>query len=146
VRRFLWDGEVVPFELTAEIVGKSQRLFAEQSLGLWAVRERSSPDLVGFAGFWHFRQPPSLELLFGVATEHWQRGIATEASRPVLRYGFERLGFASIEGSTDFGNTASIKVLEKLGMAFRRREVVDGLDTVFYTLRREDWERGAAHP
>ena len=90
VRRFLWDDEVIPIERTREIVEKSCALFADSGFGIWGVRERSSNDLLGFAGYWHFHTPPSIELLFGVAAAHWNRGIATESSRCVIRYGFAR--------------------------------------------------------
>ncbi len=139
VRRFLWDGELIPPERTREIVARSCALFDDHGFGIWGVRERGSDLLIGFAGYWHFRTPPSLELVFGVASSHWNRGIATESSRCLIRYAFESLGFRSVEASTDFANTASTRVLEKLGMSLQRREVVAGLDTVFYQLSREDW-------
>lgn len=140
VRRFLWDGDVIPLEQTLEIVEKNRALFEESGFGIWGVHERGSDDLVGFAGYWHFRTPPSLELFFGVTPGHWNRGIATEASRLLIRYGFEELGFEKIDASTDYANTASIRVLEGLDMSFHRREVVDGLDTLFYRLTRADWQ------
>ena len=79
-----------------------------------------------------------------MAHAHWNRGIATESARRVIRYAFMDLEFQSIEASTDIGNTASLRVLEKLGMAVDRRDVVDGLDTVFYTLSRSAW-RSSLH-
>jgi RimJ/RimL family protein N-acetyltransferase len=98
---------------------------------------------VAAVGYWHFRTPPSLELLFAVAAPHWGRGIATEASRCVLGYGFGALGFRAVVASTDVANAASVRVLEKLGMALRRRETVEGLDTVFYELSRDGWQNSA---
>ena len=88
--------------------------------------------------------PPSL--LFGVTAGQWNRGIATEASRHVIGYGFGMLGFHTIAASTDVGNTASVRVLEKLGMRFDRREVIEGLDTVFFRLRRVDWQANFQAP
>ena len=140
VRRFLWDGEVIPLERTRETIQKSGTLFDRCGFGIWAVRERSSDELLGFAGYWHFRTPPSLELLFGVAPGHWNRGIATESSRCLIRYAFEDLGFSTVEASTDPDNAASLRVLDKLGMLLQRRAVVDGLETVFYQLTRDQWE------
>ena len=139
VRRFLWDGEESPLERTRGVVEKNCALFEERGFGIWGVRDRSSDELLGFSGYWHFRTPPALELLFGVASGHWGRSIATEASRRIIRYGFEALGFGSIVASTDLGNTASVRVLEKLGMLRQRREIVEGLETVFYGLDRRDW-------
>ena len=136
VRRFLWDGRAIAIDETRAIVEESGRLSRERGLGLWAVRERAGGDLLGVAGYWYFRTPPALELLFAVAAPHWRRGIATEASRSVLDYGFLTLGFRTVAASTDAANAASVRVLEKLGMSLRRRETVDGLDTVFYELAR----------
>ena len=141
VRRYLWDGEVVSIEKTQEIVEINHRLFQHSAFGIWGVRERNSDQLIAFAGYWHFRDPPCLELLFGVARDHWNRGIATEASQSVIRYGFEVLNFKTIEASTDVGNEASVRVLEKLGMNQQRRDVIEGLDTIFYTLHQADWRQ-----
>ena len=138
VRRFLWDGRTIPFEDTRAIVAESGRLFREHRFGLWGVRERGGEDLVGVAGYWYFRTPPSLELLFAVAAPHWSRGIATEASRCVLGYGLRALGFSAVVASTDAANAASVRVLEKLGMSLGRRESIDGLETVFYEMRAPD--------
>ena len=139
VRRFLWDNDVIPSAQTDEIIARNVRLFEKSGFGIWGVRERGSRTLVGFAGFWHFRAPPALELLFGVASTEWKRGIATESAARVMRYGFDVQGFESIDASTDVANLASIRVLEKLGMTLRERRTIDGLDTVFYRAQGSDW-------
>lgn len=142
VRRYLWDDQVIPPEQTAEIVAKSEELFRRHGYGLWSVRLRDGDqpgELAGFAGFWHFRDPPELELLFGFAPTVWGQGMAVEASRALLPYAFEELGFAEIRASTDAANQASLRVLEKLGMRCERRSTVQGLDTVFFSLSREAW-------
>ena len=41
-----------------------------------------------------------------------------------------------IAASTDAGNRASRRALEKLGMTLAERRMVDGLDTLFYRLTR----------
>lgn len=60
VRRYLFDDEVLPREATAGIITKSAAMFAEHRFGLWGVRLRGTPALIGFAGFWYFRDPPRL--------------------------------------------------------------------------------------
>ncbi len=136
----MWDGELIPLGRTQEILEKNQALFDENRFGIWGVRGHGSAPLVGFAGLWEFHTPLTLELLFGVAPGRWNRGLATEASRGVVCYGFESAGLLAIEGSCDIGNAASIRVMEKLGLMFQRREVLAGLDTVFYRLTRGAWE------
>src|SRR5262249_37778528 len=132
VRRYLFDDQVLPLERTIEIVRESERLQRDEGTGLWLVRERD-PRLIGFAGFWYFREPPELELLFGVAENCRGRGVATETARAMLEHGFSKLKMSSISASTDRENAASIRVMERIGMRFARRETVDGRDTVFYT-------------
>ena len=67
VRKFLWDDEVIPREQTAEIIKKNEELFRDGGFGIWGITQLGSKELVGFAGYWYFRDPPILELLFGVA-------------------------------------------------------------------------------
>lgn len=141
VRRFLWDGEIVPLEQAREIVERNRTLIETFGLGIFGLREHGSGTLLGFAGFWHFHEPPALELLYGVASEHWGRGFATEAARRVVDHGFETLGFETIGASTDPPNVASMRVLEKLGMVPTRRETLTGHDTAFFELRRKAWAR-----
>jgi len=144
VRRFLWDGRVVPPEQTAGIVRDSLRLFAADGFGLWSLRLRDGGELAGFGGFWHFRDPPERELLLGLAEAWWGQGLAAEAGRALVRFAFEELGFDAVRGSTDAPNRASVRVMEKLGMEFERRETIDGLDTVFYAVRRDGWRPDGA--
>ncbi len=138
VREHLWDGEIIAREKTEEVVLRSCELFETAGLGLWAVLPRDGEALAGFCGYWYFRDPPELELLYGIAAERWGMGLATEAARAMLRYGFEVLGFERIAASTDIANTASVRVMEKLGMRFERRAVVGGLDTLFYSVSLDD--------
>jgi ribosomal-protein-alanine N-acetyltransferase len=136
VRRFLWDDEVIPPEKTASIIATSTKLFSDNGFGLWGMRLRDGKNLIGFGGYWFFRDPPELELLYGVAAERWDHGFATEAARALVRYGFETLQFPEVRGSTDALNGASVRVLEKAGLQFDRRAATAGLDTVHYRLKR----------
>ncbi|HEX2077970.1 MAG TPA: GNAT family N-acetyltransferase [Longimicrobium sp.] len=147
VRRYLWDGEIIPEAQTAEILRQNRALFAEHGFGLWGVRRKDSPILLGFGGFWHFRDPPELELILGFRSSAWGKGLATETGSALVRYAFEALGFDEVRGSTDAPNERSARLMQRLGMEFERREVVGGLDTVFYSIRRSAWSPAdAAYP
>ena len=137
VRKYLWDDEVIPREQVAAAVEESLALFRGAGLGLWAASALEDREMLGFCGYWFFRDPPEPELLYGVATGHWGKGIAPEMSRAIIRYGFQELGLGKIVASTDAPNVASVRVMEKSGMSFDRRESVDGLDTIFYSITRE---------
>jgi RimJ/RimL family protein N-acetyltransferase len=84
------------------------------------VIERESGQLVGdVALHWVSAQHATGELGFIFDPAHQGRGYATEAARAFLAFGFEGMGFHRVIGRAEARNTASIRVLEKLGM---RRE------------------------
>ena len=136
VRRFLWDDAIIPSERATEAVATSGELFDRHRFGLWTVRLKGSPAIQGFAGIWPFRDPPEFELLFGIAEPLWGQGYAVEAASAVLAYCAAVLDMPRLRASTDAGNVASIRVLDKLGFAEVRRATAGGLDTIFF-------ERGA---
>ena len=136
VRRYLWDGEVIPRERTDEAIAMSDDLFEQHDFGLWLLRERIDHSLVGFAGIWPFREAQEFELLFGVDERMWGRGYAAEAGRAVIDYAFDMLRMPLVRASTDVANVASLRVLEKLGFTRTRRDMVNGLDTVFFEKER----------
>jgi ribosomal-protein-alanine N-acetyltransferase len=86
---------------------------------------------------------------YNVARPHWGRGIATEAVGAVLRYGFETLKLQRVFATTDARNLASIRVMQKLGMAhegtLRRHRYYRGewADEVYYGILAEEYRHGA---
>lgn len=138
MRQFIWDGDLVSSAHTAMIAGENLPLFTAWGYGLWGVRLRDKPALLGFAGFSYVRNP-NLELVFGIDPGFCGLGYATECVRAVLRYGFEELDFAHVNGSADTGNVAAVRVMERAGMRFERRQVLGPFDTVYYTLAQEDF-------
>ena len=137
VRRFLFDNEIIPPERTAEIIQRSDLLFREQRFGLWLARQASSPEVaLGFGAFWYFRDPPELELLYGVSDVSVKQGYGREIARAVVDYGFTHLAMTEIRASTDAGHTASRRLLEDLGFRFQRRARATGLDSAFYSAAR----------
>jgi RimJ/RimL family protein N-acetyltransferase len=136
VRRFLWDGEVIPRQRAAAAVADSAASFAREGFGQWVVRRAGTPEPVGFCGL--RRVDDEVELLYGLWPAHQGLGLASEASRAVLRHGFGALGLARIVARTDPPNRASVRVMERLGMRFEWERVLHGLPTVQYALARED--------
>jgi ribosomal-protein-alanine N-acetyltransferase len=135
VRRFLWDDEIIPLARTRAAIEHSQRMFEEQAVGLWGAWSSASPSLIGFGGLWPFRDPPDLELLYGVTERLWGQGYAAEIAQAVMTYCFDALHMPVVRASTDVANTASVRVLEKLGFGCVGRSTIGGLPTVFYEFR-----------
>ena len=51
-----------------------------------------------------------VELAYMLASEHWKRGLATEAARAIVAFGFDRLGLDRIICLIDPKNVSSLKV------------------------------------
>lgn len=102
---------------------KVERLVASRGLeaeGDWlsaAVTLRESGELIGDVAFnWMSVQHRTGEVGFVVDPRHQGQGLATEAARTMVDWGFGTFGLHRIIGRTEARNAASARVLEKLGM------------------------------
>lgn len=145
MRRYLWDGEVIPREKARTMLVRSVESFGEHGYGLWAVLDRSSEALIGFCGFWPSGEGGrGGELLYGLETFYWNVGLATEAAGAVIRYGFEEIGMDRIVAGADTENAASLRVMEKSGLLSDGRDLRNGHDLTHYSLSREAFRDAAS--
>jgi [ribosomal protein S5]-alanine N-acetyltransferase len=122
VRRYLFDDQPVSRERAAAILDDSLALAAD-GLGLWLVRGRAAPEIVGCMGLLRVttsaRYDPSLtgaiEPLAVLAPRVWRRCYACEALRAVIHYAFASLGLTELAAVNDVPNEASHRLVERLG-------------------------------
>ncbi len=92
----------------------------ERGWGLWALEERASGRLLGFTGLAPvpFQAPftPAVEIGWRLVRSHWGHGLASEAARASLTYGFEELALAEVVAFTFAGNARSRAVMRRIGM------------------------------
>jgi RimJ/RimL family protein N-acetyltransferase len=142
VRRFLLDDQVVDRGWVISEVATSQALFETHGIGLWALRKREDEEpeeerILGAVGYRFFHQPPELQLVVALLPRWWGRGLATEACREVIRYGYQAAGLERIAADTDAGNDPSIRLMARLGLRFEGRVEKGGVDTLCYALEFE---------
>ncbi len=83
---------------------------------------------------------PQIELGYRYVRRHWGNGYATEAGRAMLRRGFEELELPEIVAIVRPDNVASDRVLNKLGMHYRKSATrADGVTVKYYTLGRDEY-------
>lgn len=140
IRRYLLDDMVVSADWVSDEIVASQGRFASSGTGLWSVRTKGESQIIGFGGFREFFDPPQLQLLFGLLPAYWGRGLATEIAASICDYAFRDLNLPSVSAAIDVPNTASGKVLERLGMEFEQIMTEGEAETAFYVLRRAVWE------
>jgi RimJ/RimL family protein N-acetyltransferase len=89
----------------------------------------------------------SAKLTYCLDDAAWGEGIATEAAVALLQWAFDPLDLNRVQAETDTRNTASSRVLEKLGFVregmLREDCIVDGevSDSWVYGLLRREWNR-----
>jgi ribosomal-protein-alanine N-acetyltransferase len=137
VRRYLWDDEVIDRGRAADAVHASVACMDAYGFGQWALRPLASAEVIGFCGFRWLDDGVDVELLYGLAPALWHRGLATEAARAALRFGFEAVGFARVLAISDVDNGASIAVMRRLGMELESRFTLAGREHVRYVLWRQ---------
>lgn len=146
MRLYLWDNEVIEPEKTNRMIAESARHFEAHAFGLWMARDKPTGDMVGFCGYWYFRDDEYAELFYGLAPRYWGRGYATECARALVQYGFETLRFDTIRASVDAPNTASWSLLERMGFQLERQSVAGGMDVWHYVLPLSRYTAAAHNP
>lgn len=99
--------------------------YQKYGYGRWATIYKPENKLIGFAGLKYLPSMDETDLGFRFLPEYWGKGIATEASVEILKYGFEELNLKRVIAIAMPENIGSNKVLTKLGLAFYK---VDGYE------------------
>jgi len=101
-------------------IARIETRFDESGFGLWAVESKATGELAGFTGLaipkfeTHFT--PCVEVGWRLARKFWGQGLASEAARASLAYGFSETGLKEIVSFTVPANTRSIAVMERIGL------------------------------
>ena len=91
-------------------------------LGLWATIHKETGAFIGRCGLlpWTIDGQAEVEVAYLISRAYQGQGLATEAAEAILDYGFEALGLSRLVCLIDAENLASIRVAEKIGMAFEK--------------------------
>ncbi|MFN7946356.1 MAG: GNAT family N-acetyltransferase [Blastocatellia bacterium] len=92
----------------------TENYWTEYGFGRWAVVYRETGELAGYCGLRVNEGKPELHYLLGRAW--WCAGLATEAARACLDYAFTKLRLSEVIALVRPENTASVRVLKKIGM------------------------------
>jgi ribosomal-protein-alanine N-acetyltransferase len=97
-------------------------------LGLWATIHKETGKFIGRCGLlpWEIDDKLEIEIAYLLDKTFWHQGLATEAAKGIMEYGFNTLNLSRLICLIDPDNTASQKVAERIGMTLERK--VDGID------------------
>jgi ribosomal-protein-alanine N-acetyltransferase len=112
-------------------------LWETDKIGFCAVIEKASGSLIGWCGLWRLKETGETEVGYAIAPRFWGKGLASEAAKAFLNYGFITLKLDRIVAVADPENSGSRRVMEKLGMRFDYVGEFYGRDLVHYSIKKE---------
>lgn len=89
-----------------------------------AIIHKKDKKLIGFAGLKYEPEWKATDIGYRFLPQYWKKGIATEAALPFLFYGFKVLNLPKIVGAAFPSNIGSCKVLEKIGLIYKKETKV----------------------
>jgi RimJ/RimL family protein N-acetyltransferase len=154
VMRYLTGGVPTPRAEIADDIIPAWLGYHERftSYGFWIAEAR---DDGRFLGWFHLRPRAGLpqdepEIGYRLRRCEWGKGFAPEVCRALIDLAFSELGAVRVYAGTMAVNTASRRVMEKVGLRFARAYhedfpyAIDGAEhgEVEYELRLEEWAAG----
>lgn len=146
LHRYLYTSPRSRDEVAELLESRGSGLAKEGDALVLAVRLRDSGTLIGEVVLkWRSEEHRQGEFGFVFHPDHQGHGYASEAAVEMLRFGFEGLGLHRIVGRADGRNTASARLMEKLGLRreahFVQNEIVKGewTDEVVYAMLASEW-------
>lgn len=113
----------------------------DAKIGFCAVIEKASNEFSGWCGLWRLKETGETEIGYAIAKKFWGKGYAREAAEAFLIYGFDALKLEKIVAVARPENTASRRVMEKLGMSYDYTDEFYGRQLVHYSISEKDFNR-----
>ncbi|HEY6432592.1 MAG TPA: GNAT family N-acetyltransferase [Acetobacteraceae bacterium] len=111
---------VLTREASDAYAARATQHLADHGFCKWAVEAPGIAPFIGAVGLTHVGYEasftPAVEAAWRLNRRYWGNGYATEAARAAIDDGFDRVRLTEIVAVTALGNTASARVMERLGM------------------------------
>ena len=137
VTRFLPSrGAPIPKENAEKALRSFVEQWPEKGYGIWAIVENASLKMVGYCGLRYLDELDEVEVLYGLAKVYWGRGIATQAAKASISYGFDVAQLEKVIAMALPDNHASKRVIEKAGLRYEKQLHIFNLDVLYYAIAR----------
>jgi [ribosomal protein S5]-alanine N-acetyltransferase len=108
-------------------------------LGIWPAFTRQERTFIGWFALKTLDKTAFIEIGYRLLPAFWGKGYATEMSRELIRYGFDKLQLTQIVGVIDPANLASRRVLQKVGLRYVKDDFFYGTAVHFFSTDRKEW-------
>ena len=121
VHKYLWQKPVLTIDETIETIRSVHEQYLNQKIGRFAAVLKTTNEFIGWVGI-KFNtdivnnKTKFYDIGYRLDEPFWGKGFATEASFAWLDYGFTQMNIQNMEAAAHIDNTASNRILEKIGM------------------------------
>ena len=143
VMRFIGAGQPHSMDQVRKALENILSVWKQHGFGRWAVVHKQDKKLIGWCGLAFLDKTEEIEIGYGIAREHWGKGFTTEAAAATIRFGFEELNLNRIVAVAMPENTASRRVMEKIGMRYEKTGHWYEAELVYYVISQDEYEPGA---
>lgn len=128
-------------EQTAGYLEKQMAHWDEHGFGFWSARDIKSGQFVGRGGlrFATIEGETAIEVGYGLMSEFWGKGLATELAVESVRVAFAEMGMPELVCFTLTTNLASRRVMEKAGFVYERDCIYADMPHILCRQKAEPW-------
>ena len=123
------DKEVMEFfpflpsqKQTIEFINRMQNQFSENGFCYFPVDHLETNRFIGFIGLsiqnFESNFTPCVDIGWRIDKKYWGKGLATEGALACMKYAKHALQLSHIYSMASKKNSASIRVMEKIGMSY----------------------------
>ncbi len=135
-------------EQAEKLIMAIQKAYTDKSQVRWGISLKSHGNVIGMCGYnyWN-REDHRGSIGYDLLREYWGQGIMPEALSAILDFGYTQMGLNRIEADASVYNTASIRVLQKLGFVqegLQREQYYEGdqfHDLVLFSLIKREYQQ-----
>ena len=113
--------------------------YEKYGFGLCAMHWKETGEMFGWSGLQPLGETGEIEVGYGMAQEFWRKGIGYECAKAWLDFGFREKNLDRIVAVASPENTGSWRIMEKLGMSYKKTEFHYDMECKFYGISKKDW-------
>lgn len=131
--RFIGDRGVRTVEQAEGYIrDRTLKAYAQFGFGYYIVRLKNSEEAIGMVGLMKREGLEHVDIGFAFLEDQVGKGYGYEAASALMEWGRHNKDIKIYTGIVQDDNPASIRLLEKLGLRFTNKVVLDGEELLLY--------------